>query len=84
LLRAAIGPIAPSPGDPPMGLGTGGTQPADDIEVEVVLEQDCVLFDIMVAQETVDMAVEKWMHALRSPLTSFFDIRKLTFNLEFP
>jgi hypothetical protein len=39
-----------------MGLGTGGTPPADDIEVEVVLEQDCELFDIMVAQETVDMA----------------------------
>ena len=58
--RAAIGPIPPLPGDPPMGLGTGGTPSADNIEVEVVLEWACVLFDIMVvAQETVDMAVGK-------------------------
>ena len=42
-----------------MGLGTGGTLPADKINVEVVLEWDCVLFNIMVAQETVDMAVGK-------------------------
>jgi hypothetical protein len=42
-----------------MGFGTGGTLPADDIEVEVVLEWDCVLCDIMVNQDTVDMAVGK-------------------------
>jgi hypothetical protein len=42
-----------------MELATGGTPPADNIEVEVVLERDCVLFDIMVAQEMVDMAVGK-------------------------
>ncbi len=42
-----------------MGLGTGGTPPAKDIEVEVVLEWDWVLFDIMVDQDTVDMAVAK-------------------------
>ncbi len=44
-----------------MGLGTGGTPPAADIEAEVVLERELVLFDIMVDQETLDMAVfETW------------------------
>ena len=57
--RAAIGPIALLLGDPPMGLGTGGTPPADDIEVEVVLGWDCVLCNIMVDQDAVDMAVGK-------------------------
>jgi hypothetical protein len=40
-----------------MGLGTEGTMPADDIEVELALERDWVLLDITVDQEMVDMLV---------------------------
>jgi hypothetical protein len=38
-----------------MGSGTEGTMSADDIAVELALEQDWVLLDIMVDQEMVDM-----------------------------
>ncbi len=58
-MRATIRPVALSLGGPPMGLGTGGTPPEEDIEAEVVLEPDWVLFDIMVDQEKLDMAVFK-------------------------
>ncbi len=40
-----------------MGLGTESTMPADDIEADVVLEWDWVLFDITVDEEMVDMLV---------------------------
>jgi hypothetical protein len=39
-----------------MGLGTGGRPPTDNMDAEVVLEWDWVLFD-MVDQETLDMVV---------------------------
>jgi hypothetical protein len=42
-----------------MGLGIEGTPPADDIEVEVVLERDWVLYNITVDQKAVDMVVGK-------------------------
>jgi hypothetical protein len=55
--RATIGPTTPSLGDSIMGLGTESAMPADDIEADVVLERDWVLFDIAVDKEMVDMLV---------------------------
>ncbi len=44
--------------DPPMGLGTGGLPPADDVMAEVVVfDRDWVLSDMVVDHEMFDMAV---------------------------
>ncbi len=43
---------------PPMGLGTGGLPPADDVVAEVVVfDRDWVLSDMVVDHEMFDMAV---------------------------
>jgi hypothetical protein len=43
---------------PPMGLGTGGLPPADDVVAEVVVfDRDWVLSDMVVNHEMFDMAV---------------------------
>jgi hypothetical protein len=47
---------------PPMGLGTGGLLPADDVVAEVVVfDRDWVLSDMVVDHEMFDMEVsETW------------------------
>jgi hypothetical protein len=47
---------------PPMGLGTGGKPPADNVVAEVVVfDRDWVLSDMVVDHEMFDMAVlETW------------------------
>ncbi len=47
---------------PPMGLGTGGLPPEDDVVAEVVVfDRDWVLSDMVVDHEMFNMAVsETW------------------------
>jgi hypothetical protein len=45
---------------PPMGLGTGGLPPADDVVAEVVVfDWDWILLDMVVDHKMFDMAVQE-------------------------